>query len=330
VAQIEARRFEHAKLETANRILEVALEACKAWYQAIAARQTVHFIEEIQETAAMQAELARRMRAAGNWSALDQAREHLFYADMTAQLTLARLAESRARERLIRALGLWGADLSFALKDRLPDIPTSPRPEEGIEATAVAQRLDLRMAMAEVEGLSRALGLTRTTRFINVLETSYLRNSETDKPRQTGYEISLEIPIFDFGDAKVAKAEAIYMQAVARLGEKAVNARSVVRESYVNYRAVYDLAVHYNREIVPLRQRVSEELMLRYNGMLVSVFELLADARDRIASVVSAIDAQRDFWIADAELSFATVAALDATEGQIGGRAIGTTRSARH
>jgi hypothetical protein len=39
--------------------------------------------------------------------------------------------------------------------------------------------------------------------------------------------------------------------------------------------------------------------------MLASVFELLADARAQIASVNAAIDAQRDFWIADSELQFA-------------------------
>jgi outer membrane protein TolC len=39
--------------------------------------------------------------------------------------------------------------------------------------------------------------------------------------------------------------------------------------------------------------------------MLVSVFELLTDARAQIASINAAIEAQRDFWIADAELNFA-------------------------
>jgi outer membrane protein TolC len=56
---------------------------------------------------------------------------------------------------------------------------------------------------------------------------------------------------------------------------------------------------------VPLRKRVSGEVLLRYNGMLVSVFELLTDARAQIASINAAIDAQRDFWIADTELNFA-------------------------
>jgi hypothetical protein len=54
---------------------------------------------------------------------------------------------------------------------------------------------------------------------------------------------------------------------------------------------------------VPLRKTIADENALRYNGMLIGVFELLADAREQIGSVVQAIDAQRDFWLADAALN---------------------------
>jgi outer membrane protein TolC len=45
--------------------------------------------------------------------------------------------------------------------------------------------------------------------------------------------------------------------------------------------------------------------MLRYNGMLASTFELLADSREQLASVNASIDAQRDFWIAETNLQWA-------------------------
>ena len=41
--------------------------------------------------------------------------------------------------------------------------------------------------------------------------------------------------------------------------------------------------------------------------MLISVFELLADARSQIASVNGAIQAQRDFWIAQADRDMAFI-----------------------
>jgi outer membrane protein TolC len=97
----------------------------------------------------------------------------------------------------------------------------------------------------------------------------------------------------------------MYMQAVNRAADVAVRARSEVREAYGAYRTAFDLARHYRDEIVPLRKGISDENLLRYNGMLISVFELLADARQQVAAVNGYIEALRDFWVAEATLDMA-------------------------
>jgi len=146
------------------------------------------------------------------------------------------------------------------------------------------------------------LGLTRATRFVNVLEVGVMNNTESGAPVQRGYEIELVLPIFDWGDAKMARAEGGYMQAVENVRATAIRARSEARASYLRYRTAFDLARHYRDEIVPLRKRIAEENVLRYNGMLIGVFELLTDAREQIQSVIGAIEAQRDYWRAEADL----------------------------
>jgi len=82
---------------------------------------------------------------------------------------------------------------------------------------------------------------------------------------------------------------------------------TAIDEWLARYRAAWTLAKRYRDEIVPARKRVSDEMLLRYNGMLASVFELLADARDRMAATTAAIEAQRDFWLADNSLRFVTL-----------------------
>jgi outer membrane protein TolC len=199
-------------------------------------------------------------------------------------------------------MGLYGGDVRFKLPERLPDLPASPPELKDAEQTAVAQRLDIQAARRESEGLAESLGLTKATRFINVLELGPARTKEDPEPWKSGYELSLEVPIFDWGSAKVARAEATYMQSVQRIAEAAVNARSEVRESYSAYATAYETAKHYRDEIVPLRKKISEESLLRYNGMLISVFELLADSREQVGAVNGYIEALRDYWVADAEL----------------------------
>ena len=167
------------------------------------------------------------------------------------------------------------------------------------------QRLDVRLAKLDTEATARALGLTKATGFVNVLHAGYANASKSGAPRENGYEIELALPIFDWGGARTARAEAIYMQSVHRTAHTATVARSQVREAYSAYRTTYDISKHYRDEVVPLRKKISDETLLRYNGMLMSVFELLADARAQITGVNSAIEAQRDYWIAETDLQSA-------------------------
>jgi outer membrane protein TolC len=245
------------------------------------------------------------MAAAGNFSKLDQAREQTFYAEATAQLARTRQAALSERERLTQLMGLWGEDIRFILPERLPDLPKEAPEVTDIEARALKERLDVQASLRAASNVAASLGLTRATGFINVLELGYQRNSVTGLPRQTGYQIDVSVPIFDWGGARVARSEYLYMQSVNTAADLAVRARSEVRQAYNAYRTSFDLARHYRDEIVPLRKRISDENALRYSGMLISVFELLADARQQIAAVNAYIETLRDYWIAESELQLA-------------------------
>ena len=307
VQRMEARRFQETQGRVAMAVLSLAADTRKAYFNALAAEETVRYRQQVKQAADASAELARRMEQVGNFNKLQRAREQGFYADATLKLAQAQQAQRSTRERLNRLLGVWGAQIAFALPDRLPDLPKTPLELPGIEQTALAQRLDVQGAKLAVEQTAHNLGLTRTTRFVNVLELGLLRNSSNEAPTQRGWEIGFELPLFDWGGARVARAEAIYMQTLHRAAETAINARSEVREAYTGYRSAYDIARHHRDELVPLSQRIAEENVLRYNGMLIGVFELLADARTQIATVNASIEALRDFWIAQADLDMALI-----------------------
>ena len=309
--KLERRRFEATQLRVAAEVLQVAIQTRKAYFNAVSARQTASYMTDVKISAEAGAEIAQRMAGVGNWNKLNQAREHVFYAEATARLARAKLASVSQREQLTRLLGVWGADTKYVLPDRLPDLPKLPSDLGDVESLALRQRLDIRAMRSDMEGLASSLGLSKATRFINVLELGPSEVRDSNAPIKRGYQISVELPVFDWGTARVARAEATYMQAVNRAAEVAINARSDVRETYAAYLTAYELARHYRDEIVPLRKQISDENLLRYNGMLISVFELLADAREQVASVNSYIDALRDYWLADAELQMAFVGKSD-------------------
>jgi len=300
-------RIEQVQLQLTNDVVEKVTQVRQAWVTALAAKQSLAYAQQVSDSAEASAELARRMLAVGNFNKLQRARQQAFYADAAAQLANASHAATASREALIRVLGLTDAQAQqMQLPERLPDIPASARTGEDVSSAASRGRLDIKMAQAAVNAAAVAQGLNAITSFTDI-ELSMIRNTSierTDGHRTNarGFEVAVKLPIFDWGGLQRDAMSAQMLVAASRLDATVRAAGSNLREAYSAYRTTYDIAKHYRDEIVPLRKLIADENVLRYNGMIIGVFELLADSRDQISSVIAAINAQQQFWMADAAL----------------------------
>lgn len=299
-----------AQVQLTASLVDSVAQVRQAWVRAVAAAQTARYAEQVNQAAQASADLATSMQQAGNFSKLQRARQQLFHADATAQLALAQHAATAAREELVRQLGLDAAQTAqLQLPDRLPDLPDDPRAAADLNPTALQQRLDVQQAQMRLDSAAKAQGLSLPAKLADV-ELGLRRDTVTDTGSGTsadrnGYAIGIRLPLFDWGSAQRAAMNAQTLAAANQLEAVARAAAPQLRESYSAYRTAYDIARHYRDTIVPLRKTISDENLLRYNGMLISVFDLLADTRENIASVVGAIHAQQAFWLADANLSTA-------------------------
>ena len=308
-SEIARERFRQAQLRAALATLRLAADVRRTYFQSVAANEMVVLLVDAKSTAESTAQLAKKLGETGALNKLDQAREQVFYAETTADLATARQEATSARERLTRLMGLWGDSLDFRLPDRLPALPRRPRTLPGIETDAVGHRIDLQIARMEMTALEKALGLTQATRFVTLFDVAGIarRTQDPEGPpfRERGFDIQFQIPIFDGGEVRVRQAVETYNQAFNLLTEKAVNVRSEARDAYRVYRSTHDIASHYQREILPLRQVITEEMQLRFSSMQIDVFALLTEARQRLASLRAAIDAKRAFWLAQSDLQTA-------------------------
>ena len=313
--EIERQRFVQTQKKTAFEVIKIANHTRIAYFNAVAATEQVRYGEQVKQSAEASAELARRMVKAGNFNKLQQAREQSFYADAAFDYASATNKQVSTNEALSRLLGV-SVD-QFNLEERLPDLPKSLTELQPFEKAAFEQRLDLQAIRLETDALAKQLGLTKTTRFINVLEIGPARVLEGRRgdPYKKGVELSFELPIFDWGAARVARAESIYMQSVNRAAQLAIDAQSEIREAYNTYRTSYDMTKHLRDETVPLRKKILQENQLRYNGMLISPFELFGDARAQVTSVKSYIESLREFWVADSTLQMTLIGNENIMEG---------------
>jgi outer membrane protein TolC len=199
-------------------------------------------------------------------------------------------------------------------------LPRRPLSLPGIEVDAVEHRIDLQIARIELSALAKSLNLTEATRFVTLLDVAGVDRNTRDPNgttfRERGFDVQFQIPIFDGGEVRVRQAAETYNQAFNRLTEKAVNVRSEARDAFKVYRSAYDIAGHYQREVLPLRKIISDEMQLRFGSMQDDVFTVLTEARLRIASLRAAIEAKREFWLAQSELKTAVNGGAGATQTQ--------------
>ncbi len=327
--EIAEAKFQQAKVRAVEATLKTAADARRAYFRAVAANRTVAFLEEARTAAEAVSDLAIKLGETGAMTKLEQAREHAFTVDVNGQLAMARLRQRSEREKLIRALGLWGTQTAFKLPPDLKSLPKAPRIYKDVETDAVKRRVDLELARQDLEILAKQHGLTKATRWIDVLEVRVMKNTEwsnstsyslnpgppptleteTEREREKwrGIELEFRIPIFDFGEARTRAVEQQYMGAVHRLIARAIEVRSEAREAYGGYRGAYEIAMHYQKEVLPLRDIMNREMLLNYNGMLKDLSSLLVDSRQRIMANIQAIEARRDFWLSQVDLHVALV-----------------------
>jgi outer membrane protein TolC len=204
----------------------------------------------------------------------------------------------------VRELGLDARQAAaMTLPERLPDLPASlpadaAATDDDATRTALDNRLDIRLAQARLDALAREQGMAPVARIADGLDLGIARRDETGLANEHGVELRVPLPLFDPGDAARAGARATWQAELARSAALAANATSRLRMAQGDVRDSYAVAVDFRDRIVPLHAAIVDENLRRYNGMLASVFDLLADARDQARAVQQAIAAQRDFWLA--------------------------------
>ena len=300
--RVAADHLAAAQLRVADETLRLVAEVKMAVYglqgdDAMLAHQRT--IVDIQGTAL---DLAQRQHEAGNITDLALGQQQAAYNAARLDLAMAESDRREHSEKLNRLFSLWGGDTAWKIAGGLPPVPESDVPLRGLESLAVAQRLDLAAAQLELAGVVRALGLTKTYRYIGALEFGVDTERDTDRSNVTGPTLRLELPIFNQGQARVARGQAELRRAERKLEALAIGIRSDVRALHDKLVALRDTARFYQNEIVPVRRAITAGMLLHYNGMLVGNFELFLTRAEQIEAEHQSIAALRDYWTTRAEL----------------------------
>jgi cobalt-zinc-cadmium efflux system outer membrane protein len=300
--RIAEEQLEAAELRVADEVLELVASVKRAYFMAQADQQLLSRLKVIQETNASSLDLGQKQFKAGNNT--DRALLQLQAAYSQGRLDVAK-AETNLRdhrEELNRLLGLWGAQTEWKIPGEIPPVPDSDFSIKRLESLAVTQRLDLRATHRDLTSVVSALGLTKTYRWVPVLEFGFAGERDIDGALNMGPAFRLEVPIFNQGQARIARAEAELRRAENRLEALAVDIRSEVREFRDRLVSLRHMAKFYHDDLLPTRIRIVNKTLLQYNAMQLGPYELFQAKADELEAERGYIDTLRDYWITRAEL----------------------------
>lgn len=310
--QAAERRIDAEQQRLARQVLQHVQNVRAQWVQAVAAQQRLAYQADVLRAGTTAGELARRMQQAGYFSAAQTARHEAAEAEARLAQAQAQRQALAAREALVRLLGLNRDEASrLQLPQRLPPVPeASPWTTEAVEQAARQRRLDLRLAEARWQA---AQGERRdgAARSVIDLEAAYRRETSNAASVKQGPEIGIRLVSIDFGAARRQATRLDEQAALADWQQANLTAESQLRERFADHQATLATAQQASKVLGPVRKRLLDERLKQYNGMLIGPFELIDEARAHVAAVLTTLDAQRDFWLADAAL----VAAIDGLDG---------------
>lgn len=286
---IASDAYHQEELNAAQALVTLIAQSQSAFADAVTAQQRFNYLLEVQEAIDASAELAKRMYQVGNYSLLQQSRAQKFAAEVKLQLAQAQQQLLKSKEHLFVRLGLWGSQLQVTLPSKLPALPHHLKTLPDEDSHSLVNRLDLRQAKLALQQQAKQLNLTQSSRFLRNLHAEFGGSVQHSQSREL--TLGFELPLFDRHSTRLSQAEALLQKEYFLAQSKAVKARSQIRQSAALREHDYQIAKHYQENLVPLAATINKENLLRYNGMLIGVFELIAETQAQVSTITNAMQA---------------------------------------
>jgi cobalt-zinc-cadmium efflux system outer membrane protein len=311
-------QLQSAALRVADETLELISDVKSAFYSLQASQQLLQRFKLIVDANGASLDLAQRQYEAGNISDLALTQQQTTYSHSRLDVATTEAEIRRNREKLNRLLGLWGPETGWQISSDLPEVPKAEFSTQGLERLAISQRLDLQSDYLQVASQAKNLGLTKSFRLLGALDFGVERERETDGQIRTGPTFIIELPVFNQGQARIARGEAALRQALDKFEALAIEVRSQIRELQDEMISKREIARFYYDELVPDQRRILKESLINYNAMDIGNFELFTAKAEEARTEREYLEAVRDYWIARAELERAVGGNLNIRESADG------------
>lgn len=300
--KIAEAEYEKAQLIAANRIVNIVFEVEETFYNLQAEQAKNQLLVPLVDVTNAAYDLAKAQLDAGNINDLEfqsYLSEHL---EKKVELTRSQRSIVIFREKLNRLLGLSHFVTCWNLDKNLPTVPETEVALGCLEEVALAHRLDLAAASWEVERFARMFG-TKDWWAYTDLNLGVSAERDSDGIKVIGPTYSLELPIFNYGQADRERLCALYRQADDRFRTMEIAILTEVRSLQEQLMINRTLTLTYENEILPLAQQNISLSHSYYNTMSMSVYKLLHAKKQELEIQMNYLQSLQDYWISKVNLA---------------------------
>ena len=284
----------------------------KLWLEAVSAKEQLNIRHRIAEAASVSLELAKRMEKVGNWGRNRLIDVEIGYQSARNQLLLADQAAFNSRQKLFAQVGseLWRLPNALPKPASLAGLSELLTPLEQQLADMLARHPQFSLLEKEALYYERIVGPAMLEQW----------RKQLDVMLSASFSLTSAIPALDrtkilwnhdLDKAIKARAEAL------RLSIKTKNDLQQARE---HLRAAHTQASDILNKLQNLYSGAEEEALMRYNGMFISTWDLIAKAQTKMQSELAVAQAKRSFWIALTDMrAFLAGAPYSGPGGNVGG-----------
>jgi outer membrane protein TolC len=232
--------------------LRTAADARAAHARLLAAQDALEPAQDAVASAERSVDVARRRAVAGEDNALAVNRQRLLLLRLRADLA-QRQADLQLRKRdLLARLGIpdSSVDLTASPASGTGLLPGVPDSEPAVIAAAKSDRLDVAAARATADAALARVNVQRKSRLDLSAGPAFERTD--DGRKELGPALDVSIPIFDTGDARVAKARAEAQRLALDADSAERTAIAEARSAFIAAQSARALAHTYESEVVSL------------------------------------------------------------------------------
>jgi cobalt-zinc-cadmium efflux system outer membrane protein len=264
------------------------------FYNALVAQRTLEISQELVGVGERGVKAANDLLAAKETSRVDLLQAEVEVSNTRISLVNAENRYAGAWRRLAALIGVPGMQQTAVQGDLLTDVPYFTW--EASVGRILAESPELNASRIDVDRAARALARSRVEAIPNPTVQAGPQYDFAAQQSIANVSVSLPVPVFNYNQGNVRRAEAEVRSARAEVARKELELTTRLASAFERYSNARNQVQRYRDEVLPKAKQALEMVTAGYRAGETSFLMLLTAQRTYFYTNLAYLDGLRELW----------------------------------